>query len=71
MSDAITLQLPITGMTCASCVARVENAIARVPGVQQASVNGATEALKTFLEFKSGGDEKSALVADAEKRLAQ
>ncbi|MFP5479262.1 MAG: heavy metal translocating P-type ATPase [Alphaproteobacteria bacterium] len=35
--------LGITGMTCASCVARVEKAIARVPGVASASVNLATE----------------------------
>jgi copper ion binding protein len=35
--------LGITGMTCASCVSRVEKAIARVPGVASASVNLATE----------------------------
>ncbi|MGH7484567.1 MAG: copper ion binding protein, partial [bacterium] len=38
------LRLPITGMTCASCVARVEKALVAVPGVQGASVNLATEA---------------------------
>jgi P-type Cu+ transporter len=37
------LRLPIAGMTCASCVARVEKALAAVPGVQAASVNLATE----------------------------
>jgi Cu+-exporting ATPase len=36
--------LPIEGMTCAACVARVERALARVPGVTEASVNFATEA---------------------------
>jgi len=35
--------LPITGMTCASCVRRVEKAIAKLPGVAEASVNLATE----------------------------
>ena len=35
--------LNIDGMTCASCVARVEKALGRVPGVQTASVNLATE----------------------------
>ncbi len=35
--------LKIDGMTCASCVARVEKVLARVPGVQSASVNLATE----------------------------
>jgi Cu+-exporting ATPase len=38
-----TLSLPIVGMTCASCVARVEKALARVPGVGAATVNLATE----------------------------
>ena len=38
-----TYSLPIEGMTCASCVARVERALAQVPGVQRASVNLATE----------------------------
>ena len=37
------LRLPIRGMTCASCVRRVEGALADVPGVESASVNLATE----------------------------
>jgi Cu+-exporting ATPase len=37
------LQLAVRGMTCASCVARVEKALKKVPGVQDASVNLATE----------------------------
>ena len=36
-------RLPIEGMTCASCVARVEKALAATPGVAEASVNFATE----------------------------
>ncbi|HEU5432810.1 MAG TPA: heavy metal translocating P-type ATPase, partial [Thermomicrobiales bacterium] len=35
--------LPIEGMTCASCVGRVERALAKTPGVRAASVNLATE----------------------------
>ena len=35
--------LRIGGMTCASCVARVEKALQAVPGVERASVNLATE----------------------------
>jgi Cu+-exporting ATPase len=35
--------LPITGMTCASCVRRVERALGKVEGVESASVNLATE----------------------------
>ena len=28
-----TIDLPVSGMTCAACVARVERALAKVPGV--------------------------------------
>lgn len=38
-----TTELDIDGMTCASCVSRVEKALAKVPGVTRASVNLATE----------------------------
>ncbi len=37
------LELPITGMTCASCVSRVERALGKVEGVLSASVNLASE----------------------------
>jgi P-type Cu+ transporter len=43
MANLIQLNLPIVGMTCASCVLRVEKALAAVPGVASASVNLATE----------------------------
>jgi Cu+-exporting ATPase len=36
--------LPVEGMSCASCVARVERSLAAVPGVREANVNLATEA---------------------------
>src|SRR5690606_15372575 len=37
------MEMEIEGMTCASCVGRVERALLTVPGVQSASVNLATE----------------------------
>ncbi len=37
------LTLPIEGMTCASCVLRVEKALKKIDGVQEAVVNLATE----------------------------
>lgn len=37
------LSLPIEGMTCASCVGRIERALKAVPGVETVSVNLATE----------------------------
>ena len=39
----IQYDLPIAGMTCASCAGRVEKALANVPGVTSVSVNLATE----------------------------
>ncbi|MEI2298216.1 heavy metal translocating P-type ATPase [Ensifer sp. MJa1] len=38
-----TIDLTIEGMTCASCVARIEKALKAVPGVSEANVNLATE----------------------------
>ncbi len=50
--------LDITGMTCASCVSRVEKALLKVPGVETASVNLATERATV-----SGGDPDALLKA--------
>ncbi len=38
-----TLELAVEGMTCASCVGRVERALLKVPGVHSATVNLASE----------------------------
>ncbi|MGR3821522.1 MAG: heavy metal translocating P-type ATPase [Salipiger marinus] len=43
LTPSRTLSLPIEGMSCASCVGRVEKALRAVPGVQSAVVNLATE----------------------------
>jgi Cu+-exporting ATPase len=44
-----SIDLGIGGMTCASCVARVERALKKVPGVAQATVNLATESARVEL----------------------
>lgn len=43
MNPTANLRLSITGMTCASCAGRVEKALRKVAGVQEATVNLATE----------------------------
>jgi Cu+-exporting ATPase len=43
VSQEIKLELPITGMTCAGCVRNVERALKKTEGVDEASVNLATE----------------------------
>ncbi|OOV08811.1 heavy metal translocating P-type ATPase [Rhodoferax fermentans] len=40
------VDIGIGGMTCASCVSRVEKALRKVPGVQDATVNLATESAR-------------------------
>ena len=46
--------LDISGMTCASCVGRVEKALDKIPGVEAASVNLATEQAKIRVNADSG-----------------
>ena len=54
---------PVRGMTCASCVARVEQALSGVPGVVSASVNLASEkATVEYLEGTQISDLKRAVV---------
>ncbi|MFW6075634.1 MAG: heavy metal translocating P-type ATPase [Chloroflexota bacterium] len=42
-SSAGETELPVEGMFCASCVRRVERSLGKVPGVEEARVNLATE----------------------------
>ncbi len=44
------LEIGIDGMTCASCSARVERALGKLPGVTSASVNLATERAEVFFD---------------------
>ncbi|CAI2408587.1 heavy metal translocating P-type ATPase [Serratia liquefaciens] len=60
-SSATRLSLPVEGMTCASCVGRVERALKAVPGVQTAAVNLATE--RADITFSSLADPQAAVRA--------
>lgn len=50
MSIPQSLDLPITGMSCASCAGRVEKALRALPGVASASVNLAAESAHVVFE---------------------
>ena len=58
-------ELAIAGMTCASCVARVEKVLARVPGVASAQVNLATE--RASVDLRAGAASVQDLIAAVEK----
>ncbi|MBP2231487.1 Cu+-exporting ATPase [Azospirillum agricola] len=57
--------LSVSGMTCASCAGRVEKALGRVPGVETASVNLATE--RAHVVALAGSTDAAALVAAVER----
>ncbi|MBX4948462.1 copper-translocating P-type ATPase [Rhizobium binae] len=54
-----TLEMVVGGMTCASCVSRVERALKAVPGVVDAAVNLATE--KATVRYAAGAASVRAL----------
>ncbi|MED5199084.1 MAG: heavy metal translocating P-type ATPase [Gemmatimonadota bacterium] len=55
----LTQEIPITGMTCAACVRRVENAVAGVSGVAHVDVSLATEAAR--VQYTPGALERDAI----------
>ncbi|MCU0424857.1 MAG: heavy metal translocating P-type ATPase [Candidatus Kapabacteria bacterium] len=65
-AEVITTTLPVQGMTCASCVARVEKVLQRTGGVESASVNLATEqATITFLPEKTNLESLAEVINNA------
>ena len=52
----LEIDIGIGGMTCASCVGRVERALRKVPGVQMAAVNLATESARIAVAVAPGED---------------
>jgi Cu+-exporting ATPase len=59
-----SVKLDISGMTCATCSARVEKVLAKVPGVFEASVNLATEQATVKLTSSTSA---AALIAAVER----
>lgn len=58
-----TISLSVEGMTCASCVGRVERALNRAPGVSRAVVNLATE--RATVHGSAGVDSVIAAISNA------
>ena len=73
--NELSCDIGIGGMTCASCVARVERAIAKVPGVAGVSVNLATESARVTWasdlseDAEQGGQFCNITIGDLESRL--
>src|SRR5512145_621144 len=64
--------IPVEGMTCASCVARVEKGLSRVDGVASASVNLAAKTATVTVDtasFPVEGMSCASCVARVEKAL--
>ena len=65
------LRLQVSGMTCASCVRRVEKSLKAVPGVREASVNLATEQAAVAADPSVGADALAAAIRKAGFDVAQ
>lgn len=62
-APAAEIDLAISGMSCASCVARVEKALLKLPGVREATVNLATERAHVALSGATAEDAQQAVNA--------
>jgi Cu+-exporting ATPase len=63
-ADASEITLPVVGMTCASCVNRIERFLSRAEGVSEATVNLATE--RATVRFDPALIDRTGLVAAVE-----
>ncbi len=57
----LELDVAVGGMTCASCVGRVERALRKLPGVLEAEVNLATE--QAHVRLAAGGQDAAGVLA--------
>lgn len=65
VTQKIMIELPITGMTCATCVRNVERALNKADGVDEAVVNFATE--RATVHYDPATTPLSDLIAQVEK----
>ena len=53
MAISTEINLPVEGMTCASCAARIEKNVAKLPGVKEVNVNLASERARVVIDGES------------------
>jgi P-type Cu+ transporter len=58
------IEIPVTGMTCAACAARVQKGLSKAPGVRDAAVNFATE--RATVEYDPSSATAASLVQAVE-----
>ena len=59
------MTLPVEGMTCASCVRRIEKALSKVEGIEEATVNLATEKAHVRFDASKVGVEQMRAAIEA------
>jgi Cu+-exporting ATPase len=64
-AQPIEIVLPIEGMTCASCVNRIERFLKKTPGVEEASVNLATERATVLVDPATAGRDELVQAVEA------
>ena len=63
--EPVALSFPVEGMSCASCVGRVERALKALPGARDVAVNLATNRASLVLAGSASPAEAAAALADA------
>jgi len=65
IAQPIEIVLPIEGMTCASCVNRIERFLKKTPGVEMAAVNLATEKATVLVDPATAGRDELVRAVEA------
>lgn len=65
MPEPAAFNLPVSGISCAGCVGRVERALTALPGVHDVSVNLATGRASFVLDGRASPADATAALADA------
>ncbi len=65
MTEVRNITLPVTGMTCANCAANIERNVRKLPGIDVANVNLASE--KLVVSFDPGLLDEQGIIARVEK----